>query len=88
MINPIVLSLVACVLYMSIKESNIRMVPANIIMPALLIVLFAPGLLVSIPPSGKGILMSGQSSVAASVVHAVIVGLIFAVLLKKFPQFY
>lgn len=88
MISPVVLSIVALVLYASIKGSDIRMLPANIVMPALLIVLFAPGLLFELPPSGKGIFMSGQSSMIASIGHALIVGLVFAILLKKFPQFY
>ena len=89
MIHPILLSIIAAILYLSIKDSNIRLLPANIVMPALLLILFAPGLLLTIPAANnKGLLMSGQSSVASSIVHAGVVGLLFAILLKKFPQFY
>ena len=88
MINPVVLSIISAILYTSNKDMNIRLSPANILMPALLIVLFSPGLLLSIPPNGKGIFMSGQSSMASSVVHAIVVGLLFSVLLKRYPQFY
>ena len=44
----------------------------------LLFVLLSPGLLLTLPPVGKGIFMSGKTSVVAVLVHAVV----FAVLLK------
>jgi len=44
----------------------------------LLFVLLSPGLLLTLPPVGKGVFMSGKTSVLAVLVHAVV----FAVLLK------
>ena len=43
-----------------------------------LFVLLSPGILLTLPPVGKKILMSGQTSLIAVVVHAVI----FAILLR------
>lgn len=88
MINPVILAIVASVLYISIKDVNVRIVPANIVIPVLLVLILVPGLLLTIPPNGKGLLMSGQSSNIASIVHGVVVGLIFAFLIKKFPEYY
>lgn len=87
--NPLLLSAVSLILYLSIKDVNIRNLPLNIIMPVILIVLFSPGLILSLPAANnKGIFMSGQSSVATSVVHSVVVGGVFYLLLKNFPEYY
>jgi hypothetical protein len=44
----------------------------------ILFVLLSPGILLTLPPVGKNIVMSGQTSIMAVVVHAVI----FAVALR------
>lgn len=39
---------------------------------AALFVLLSPGVLLTLPPGGKGIFFSGQTSVAAAIVHALV----------------
>ena len=47
---------------------------------AVLFVLLSPGILLTIPPVGKKILMSGQTSIVAALVHAIIFGVILYLL--------
>jgi hypothetical protein len=42
-----------------------------------LFILLSPGFLLTLPPGSKGVFMSGQTSVAAVIVH----GIVFAVVL-------
>ena len=46
-------------------------------LPTLLFVLLSPGVLLTLPPKGKGIWMSGQTSLLAVAVHAVVFALAF-----------
>jgi hypothetical protein len=46
-------------------------------LPTLLFVLLSPGVLLTLPPKGKGVWMSGQTSLVAVVVHAVVFALAF-----------
>jgi hypothetical protein len=39
---------------------------------ALLFVLLSPGVLLTLPPGGRGIFMSGQTSLVAVIVHALV----------------
>jgi len=50
----------------------------------LLFILLSPGVLLTLPPVGKKIFMSGQTSVAAILVHA----LIFTLVLYGIKQYY
>lgn len=50
----------------------------------LLFILLSPGFLLTIPPIGKRILMSGQTSLTAVLVHAIIyTGILYAVINTK-----
>lgn len=42
------------------------------LLAALLFFLLSPGVLVTLPPGSKGVFMSGQTSVMAALVHAVV----------------
>ena len=42
------------------------------LLAALLFFLLSPGVLVTLPPGSKGVFMSGQTSVVAALVHAVV----------------
>ena len=42
------------------------------LLPTLLFVLLSPGVLLTLPPKGKGIWMSGQTSLLAVAVHAIV----------------
>jgi hypothetical protein len=46
-------------------------------LPTLLFVVLSPGVLLTLPPKGKGIWMSGQTSLIAVAVHAVVFALAF-----------
>ena len=49
-------------------------------LPTLLFVLLSPGVLLTLPPKGKGIYMTGQTSLVAVAVHAVVFALAFTYL--------
>ena len=53
---------------------------ANILVPVLLFVLLSPGVLLSLPPN------SGH--LTQVVTHAVVFGVVYAVLRSVFPQYY
>ena len=44
----------------------------------LLFVLLSPGVLLTLPPLNRGVFMSGQTSLVAAVVHAVVFALVLA----------
>ncbi len=52
----------------------------NIIVPVLLFILLAPGLLLSLPP--------GQSLLVQVLTHAAVFGIVYFALRKTFPQYY
>lgn len=60
----------------------------NIIIPAILFVLLSPGVLLTLPPLSRGVWMSGQTSLTAVVVHAVVFGLVYSYLRSTFPKYY
>lgn len=49
-------------------------------LPTLLFVLLSPGVLLTLPPKGKGVWMSGQTSLIAVLVHAVVFAVAFVYL--------
>ena len=61
---------------------------ANILVPVILFILLSPGVLLTLPPLSKGIFMSGQTSITAVIVHAVVFALVYGLLRKVFPQYY
>ena len=61
----------------------------NILVPTLLFIVLSPGLLLTLPPVSQGkIFMSGQTSVTAILVHAVVFALVFFALRHYFSQYY
>ncbi len=60
----------------------------NVIVPVILFVLLSPGLLLTIPPLSRGLLMSGETSTLAIIVHAVVFAIVYSFLRKTFPQYY
>jgi hypothetical protein len=51
-------------------------------------VLLTPGVLLTLPPSTKGIWMSGQSTLLSTGVHTLVFALVFAFLRKNFASYY
>ena len=60
----------------------------DLIIPTILFVLLSPGMLLTIPPASKGLFMSGQTTMAAVAVHALVFAVVFAFLRKTFPEYY
>ena len=46
-------------------------------LPTLLFVVLSPGVLLTLPPKGRGVFMTGQTSLIAVAVHAVVFALAF-----------
>ena len=61
---------------------------ANILVPVILFVLLSPGVLLTLPPLSKGVFRSGQTSLTAVVVHAVVFAVVYALLRRTFPKYY
>jgi len=61
---------------------NLDLTVETMLREVLLFILLSPGLILTLPPVGKKIFMSCQTSVAAVLVHAVV----FAVVLKFFDD--
>jgi hypothetical protein len=55
--------------------------PANVIVPVLLFIVLSPGLFLTLP-SKKA------TTIAVVLTHAVLFGLIYALLLSVFPEYY
>lgn len=70
------------------RAMNLVLTQTDLIVTTALFVILSPGLLLTLPPGSKGVLMSGETSVAAALVHAIVFALVFASLRKQFPQFY
>ena len=86
LVNALIFALIYFVLMkfvMKIPTTN-----ADILVPLLLFIALTPGVLLTIPPGGKGLFMSGQTSPAAVAVHTVVFALVFALLRKQFPKVY
>ena len=60
----------------------------NILVPALLFILLSPGLLLTLPPTAKGIWMSRETSIPAILVHALVFALVYFALRKYFAEYY
>lgn len=68
-----------------LKKSLTR---ADILVPLVLYIALTPGVLLTIPPGGKGLFMSGQTSPAAVAVHTLVFAVVFALLRKQFASYY
>ncbi len=58
------------------------------LLAALLFFLLSPGVLVTLPPGSKGVFMSGQTSVMAALVHAVVFVVVSYYVLKYVKKTY
>jgi hypothetical protein len=60
----------------------------DLIVTTVLFLALSPGLLLTLPPGSGGVLRSGQTSLEASLTHAIVFAVVFALLRRQFPQFY
>jgi hypothetical protein len=58
-----------------------------LLLPVLLFVLLSPGVLLTLPPVGKKIFMSGQTSLVAVAVHAIVFYLAYSYLKPMYEGF-
>jgi hypothetical protein len=86
LVHALVLSLVYYLIARFVLKVSLR--PADLIVPAVLFVLLTPGVLLTLPPSTKGIWMSGQSTLLSTGVHALVFALVFSFLRKNFASYY
>jgi hypothetical protein len=70
------------------KALGLVLTKTDLLTATTLFLLLSPGMLLSIPPGSKGLLMSGQTSIQAALVHTLVFALVFALLRKQFPQYY
>ena len=64
------------------------MTPADLIVPALLFVLLTPGVLLTLPPNGGPVFLSGKTGIVPVLVHTLVFSIVWASLRGFFPQFY
>ena len=70
------------------KSLGIILTKGDLLVTTSLFIALSPGLLLTIPGGSKGIIQSGQTSLPAVFVHALVFSITFALLRKRFPQFY
>ena len=70
------------------KAMGLVLTRQDLIVTTCLFLILSPGMLLTLPPGSKGVLMSGQTSISAAVTHAVVFAVIFAILRKRFTKFY
>jgi hypothetical protein len=85
-VHAVVLSLVYFILARFVLKLSLK--PADLIVPAVLFVLLTPGVLLTLPPGSAGVFRSGQSSLPAVGVHALVYAIVFASLRGQFPAVY
>ena len=67
---------------------GLTLTKADLIVPAVLFILLSPGILLTLPPGSGGVFRSGQTSLLAVLIHAIVFAVIFAVLRRQFPKVY
>ena len=70
------------------KAMGIVLTKTDLIVTTTLFIALSPGLLLTLPPGSGGVLRSGQTSIPATLAHAVVFAVVFALLRRQFPQFY
>ena len=70
------------------KAIGIVLTKTDLIVTTTLFLALSPGMLLTIPPGSGGLLRSGQTSVSASITHAVVFAIVFALLRRSFPSYY
>lgn len=70
------------------KAMGIVLTKTDLIVTTTLFIALSPGLLLTLPPGSGGVLRSGQTSIPATLTHAVVFAVVFALLRRQSPQFY
>ena len=67
---------------------KLTMTPADFIVPALLFIALTPGVILTLPPMGGSIFLSGRTGAVPVLVHMLVFGISYATLRGSFPQYY
>ena len=70
------------------RAMGLVLTKTDLIVTTSLFLALSPGRLLTIPPGSGGVLRSGQTSLSASLTHAIVFAIVFALLRRQFPQFY
>jgi hypothetical protein len=70
------------------KAVGLVLTRTDLVVTTVLFLALSPGLLLTLPPGSGGVVRSGQTSLEASLTHAVVFAIVFALLRRQFPQFY
>lgn len=70
------------------KAMGIVLTKTDLLVTTLLFILLSPGLLLTIPSGSGGLFKSGQTSIYASITHAILFAVTFALLRRQFPSYY
>lgn len=70
------------------KSMGIVLTKADLVTTTILFLLLSPGLLLTIPQGSGGLYRSGQTSISASITHAIVFSIVFALLRSQFPSKY
>jgi hypothetical protein len=70
------------------KAMGLVLTRTDLVVTTVLFLALSPGLLLTLPPGSGGVVRSGQTSLEASLTHAVVFAIVFALLRRQFPQFY
>jgi len=83
-------ALVLAIVYWAISKfvTKVSLMPADLVMPALLFIALTPGVLLTLPPGSAGVFQSGQTSGSAVGVHTLVFAIVFATLRSVFPEYY
>jgi hypothetical protein len=63
-------------------------IDANVIVPVILFILLSPGVLLTLPPDGDRVFMTGTTNLTAVVVHALVFGAVYLALRTYFAKYY
>ena len=70
------------------KAMGLVLTKTDLLVSTSLFLVLSPGLLLTLPPGSKGVLQSGQTSVTAALTHSIVYAIVFALLRRRFPQYY
>ena len=70
------------------KAMGLVLTRTDLVVTTVLFLALSPGLLLTLPPGSGGVMRSGQTSLEASLTHAIVFAVVFALLRRQFPQFY
>ena len=69
------------------KAMGLVLTRTDLVVTTVLFLALSPGLLLTLPPGSGGVMRSGQTSLEASLTHAIVFAVVFALFRRQFPPF-